>query len=404
MTTAATTTRPVSLASRRQVLQGIGAAGLASVAGCLAPSTTASGPGPAASVEADPVPALDPAGALGADRIAADPTAIPAPIDRDHAETVSVELVTEEVVAEIEPGVTFTYMTFNGQIPGPLVRVREGDTVELTIHNHEDSTMAHNVDFHATRGPGGGGEATLVVPGETARLRFEATYPGAFIYHCAVPNVDYHIAAGMYGVILVEPEEGLPEVDHELYFGQHELYTVGDTGEEGHHDFSFDRMADEDPTYVALNGSKAAITPDGHGSPTVAVGDTVRVIFGCGGPNLPSYLHPIGSVWDEAWATGSLASDPELFVETSTVAPGSAFVGTMSFPVPGDVKLVDHALSRVARKGALAVIHVEGDENPEIFDPDPEFDDDASESGIVDSGFDTGPESAAGNESATLED
>jgi len=316
-------------------------------------------------------PELDDAKTVDVDRIAADPRDIPAPIDRDSPETVSVELETEELVAEVEPGVTFTYMTFNGQVPGPMVRARVGDTIDLTIRNDESNSMTHNVDFHACRGPGGGAEATNVAPGEEEHLQFKVTYPGAFIYHCAVANVDYHISSGMFGIILVEPEEGLPEVDHEFYLGQHELYTNGQTGQKGHHEFDFGRMAMEDPTYVLMNGEKYAITPDNYDEMRVETGDTARVFFGVGGPNKLSSFHPIGSVWDEVWEQGALASDPDRYVQTTPVLPGSACVATMSFPVPGGFKLVDHALSRVARKGALAVVTAEGEEDPEIFDPEP---------------------------------
>ena len=357
--------------TRRRVLQTAGLGGTAALAGCVV------GSGPANDIRTRPLdlspdtkPAeLDPAKSVDIDRIAADPRNLPAPITRDASETVEVELETLEQVAEVEPGVTFTYMTFNGQVPGPFIRTRVGDTVDLTIRNHEDNGMVHNVDFHACRGPGGGAEATTVAPGEEKRLRFKVTYPGAFIYHCAVANVDYHISSGMFGIILVEPEAGLPEVDHEFYLGQHELYTTGATGQEGHHEFSFDRMAGEQPTYVLMNGEKYAITPDKYPEMNVKTGETARVFFGVGGPNLFSSFHPIGSVWDEVWEQGALASEPMRYVQTTPVLPGSACVATMSFPVPGNFKLVDHALSRVARKGALAIVTAEGPENPEVFDP-----------------------------------
>jgi len=305
------------------------------------------------------------------DRIAADPTDIPDPIERDTPTTVTKELTTKEQVAEVEPGVTYTYMSFDGRIPGPMLRVRRGDTVELTVTNDEGNSMPHNIDLHAVRGTGGGAEASMVAPGETATFRFKATYPGAFVYHCAVPNVDMHISSGMFGLILVEPKEGLPEVDHELYFGQHELYTTGETGEKGHHDFDIDAMAAEEPTYVLLNGEKYAITPDGYGAPSLGVGETARVYFAVGGPNLDSSFHPIGSVWDEVWQQGALASEPNRFVQTTPVKPGSCAVATLHAEVPGPIKLVDHALSRVARKGMLAVIQREGDANPAVFDPEP---------------------------------
>ena len=343
----------------------MGAGGAAALAGCASRSDLeATQPD---LDDSDAEQQLAPAKSVDADRVAADPRDIPGPIDRDEPKTVSVELETNEVTAEIEPGVTFTYMTFNDRIPGPLVRARVGDTVDLTIRNPSSNSMTHNVDFHACRGPGGGAEATTVAPGEEERLQFQVTYPGAFVYHCAVANVDYHISAGMFGMILVEPEDGLPEVDHEFYLGQHEVYTNGETGAEGHHEFDFAAMAAENPTYSLINGEKYAITPDNYAEMTVGTDETVRILYAVGGPNQTSSFHPIGSVWDEVWPQGSLASEPRRYVQTTPVAPGSCAVATMHSPVPGHYKLVDHALSRVARKGALAVVTVEGEEAPEVF-------------------------------------
>ena len=354
--------------TRRRVLQALGAGGAAALAGCMVGYQ-----GPAndrTNTEPQP-PDMKSARPTDVDRIAADPTAIPAPIERDHPETVRVEMTTNELVAEVEPGVTYTYMAFDEQIPGPMIRTRVGDTVELTVTNDESNSMPHNIDLHAVRGPGGGAEATMVAPGETATIRFEVTYPGLFVYHCAVPNLDYHISSGMYGGILVEPEEGLPEVDHEFYLGQMELYTKGDAGQEGHHDFDFEAMADEDPTYVLINGEKYAIGPDGYDDMQMETGETARVYFVVGGPNLTSAFHPIGSVWDEVHPQGGIGGPTHRNVQTTPVLPGSATIATLHAPVPGPIKLVDHALSRVARKGALAVIDVQGPEDPTIFDPEP---------------------------------
>ncbi|WP_158059237.1 copper-containing nitrite reductase [Halorussus halophilus] len=351
--------------TRRTVLQGIGVGGAASLAGCSAdsaPQTNRRRTEKATSKQQQKT----------VERVAADPTDIPDPISRTEPKEVEVTLRPEEVTGEIEDGVTFTYMTYNGQVPGPFIRVRKGDTVNLTFENPEENAMPHNVDFHAVAGPGGGAEATMTAPGETAHLKFKATYPGAYIYHCAVPNMDMHISAGMFGIILVEPEEGLPEVDHEFYFGQHEIYTDKRAGEEGHHEFSMGSMPREDPTYVLLNGEKYGITPDNRGSPTVQTGDTARVYFVTGGPNLTSSFHPIGNVWEKLWPEGSLTTEPQTHIQTKQVAPGSTTVATMNFPVPGASKLVDHSLSRVMRKGCLAVIEAEGAERPDIFDPDPD--------------------------------
>ncbi|MFC7074974.1 copper-containing nitrite reductase [Haloarcula halophila] len=357
----------IPTATRRRVLQALGVS-TAAVAGC------AQAPGAETEQTAERTtpqePAMTQAKSTDVDRIAADPTDIPGPIDRSEPTTHSIEMTTKEQVAEVEPGVTYTYMTFDGQVPGPMIRVRRGDTVELTVTNEESNSMPHNIDLHAVRGTGGGAEASMVTPGQTKTFRFKATYPGAFIYHCAVPNMDMHISSGMFGMILVEPKDGLPEVDHEFYFGQHELYTKGEAGEEGHHDFDIESMKAEDPTYVLMNGEKYAITPDRYGSPSIKTGETARVYFVTGGPNLDSSFHPIGSVWDEVWQQGAIAGPANKFVQTTPVKPGSCAIATLHAEVPGPIKLVDHALSRVARKGMLAIINREGPKNPGVFEPE----------------------------------
>lgn len=303
-------------------------------------------------------------------RVAADPRDIPAPIKRRTPKTHNITLESKEVVGELEEGVQFKYLTYGGQVPGPFIRVRQGDTVILTHKNLSENTMIHNVDFHAVYGTGGGADATLCPPGQSRTIKFQALYPGAFIYHCAVPRLDYHISAGMFGLILVEPPEGLPEVDHEFYFGQHEVYTVKKAGEKGFHEFDFEAMAAELPNYVLLNGEAAAITDKRYGALKVKTGETARLYFVTGGPNITSNFHPIGNVWTKAWREGAIASNPERYVQTCHVPPGSCGIFEMDFPVPGTIKLVDHALSRVAHKGMLGIIEVEGEKQPQIFDTD----------------------------------
>ncbi|MFC6717829.1 copper-containing nitrite reductase [Natrialbaceae archaeon GCM10025810] len=356
--------------NRRQFIAAVGATGAAAIAGCLGGEQPEGGSdtgGNESSTEPEGLPAAE---EVTVDRIARDPTDIPAPVDWDEPREHDITLRTTHEVAEIEPGVTFEYMTFEGQVPGPMVRVRRGDRVNLTFEVPEESNLAtHNVDFHAVYGPGGGAEATTLAPGDdAATISFTAEYPGAFVYHCAVPDMDHHISAGMFGAILVEREEGLPEVDREFYLGQHELYTDGKAGEEGHHTFDFDAMTNEEPTYVLLNGEAYGLTPDGHGPMEAEVGETVRVYYANGGPNLTSALHPIGNVWNRYYRDGDLVSEPGRYVETAAVAPGTTTAGEMEFPVPGPVKIVDHALTRVTRKGMLGVIEVEGEADPEIYD------------------------------------
>lgn len=306
-----------------------------------------------------------------ANRVAADPRDIPPPITRKTPKTHKIEMEATELIGEIEDGTKFHYMTFGGQVPAPMIRVRQGDTVILTLSAAEENIMLHNVDFHSVYGTGGGAEATYVTPGTSQTIKFKAVYPGAFIYHCAVPAMDQHISSGMYGLIMVEPEEGLPKVDHEFYLGQNEVYIQGNAGDDGMQEFSFDKMKNEIPDYVLLNGEKVALTEGKHGAMKVKKGETARIFFVNGGPNLASSFHPIGNVWTKAWREGAIASNPERFVQTVMVPPGSCGIFEMDFPVPSTIHLVDHALSRVEHKGMMGNIIVEGTPDTDIFDPNP---------------------------------
>ena len=137
------------------------------------------------------------------------PEDLPAPLHRSTPERVRIDLETVEVPARLADGTSYTFWTFNGKVPGPFLRVRVGDTVDVHLKNTMSSMMAHSVDFHAVTGPGGGAVATQTRPGEETSFTFKALNPGLFVYHCATPMVAEHISNGMYGMILVEPEGGL---------------------------------------------------------------------------------------------------------------------------------------------------------------------------------------------------
>lgn len=311
------------------------------------------------------------------DRIAADPSDIPPPIKRRKPKTHHLQLTSMEAVAEVEEGVQHRYLTFGGQVPGPVLRVRQGDTIYLTHKASPNNIMVHNIDLHAVYGSHGGGMATYAAPGQSQTIKFKAMYPGAFIYHCAVPQVAYHISGGMYGMIIVEPKEGLPPVDHEFYLGQNELYSEKITADlsQSAYDIAFDfkRMMAENPTYVFLNGEKYALTKGRYGPMKVKKGETARIFFVNGGPNLTSHFHPIGNVWTKVWREGAFASEPEKYVQTVAVPPGSCAVLEIDFPVPETINLVDHALSRVTQKGMKGQIKVAGAPEPDIFDPNPKL-------------------------------
>jgi nitrite reductase (NO-forming) len=281
---------------------------------------------------------------------------------------VKVELEAVELVGELDDGTTYRYWTFDGKVPAPMVRVRVGDTVEVMMKNRDDSWMMHNVDFHAVTGPGGGAHATMTDPGGKTGFTFTALKPGLYVYHCATPMVAQHIANGMYGMILVEPEQGLAPVDREFHVMQGEIYTEERFGTSGELMESYDKLIDERPEYYVFNGSV-------HGLKTktplqAKVGETIRIFFGVGGPNKTSAFHVIGEIFDQVYALGSVtgASTPD--VQTVSLAPGGAMVAEMTLDVPGRYVLVDHALSRVER-GLAAILEVEGPANPAVFDDTP---------------------------------
>jgi nitrite reductase (NO-forming) len=291
-------------------------------------------------------------------------TDLPPPLAPRAPEHVRIDIESIELMGELADGTTFRYWTFDGQVPGPFIRVRVGDTVEVRFSNHEDSWFMHNIDLHAVTGPHGGGEATLVGPGEAAGFSFKALKPGLYVYHCATPMVAHHIANGMYGMILVEPEEGLPEVDREFYVMQGEIYTEERFGTPGEVMDSVDAILDERPEYFVFNGAVNGLS--GDKAMRAQVGETIRIFFGVGGPNFTSSFHVIGEIFDNVWNLASLTSPPLTDVQTISVPPGGAAVVDLTLEVPGTYVLVDHALSRVER-GLAAFLEVEGPANREIF-------------------------------------
>lgn len=345
---------------------------------------------------------------------------LPPPITRNQSETVVVELETREMVAELADGVTYEYWTYNGTVPGPFIRVREGDTVEIRLkhalhddegeehaallldpitkaaahgteeeHAAEDEGHAddahggsdpshaeaghgtHSIDLHAVLGPGGGATLMQTKTGKTSVFRFRALHPGAYLYHCASPHVPTHIANGMYGMILVEPKEGLPPVDREFYVMQGELYTAGKLGEHGQQAFSKEKLLAESPEYVVFNGRVSALR--GSGALRARVGETLRLYVGVG-TFLPSSFHVIGGIFENLYPEGDLLSPPHRNVQTTLIPAGGAAVVEFTPRVPGTYLLVDHSLARAIDRGALGEIVVEGPQNTSLFsavNPDP---------------------------------
>lgn len=296
--------------------------------------------------------------------VAHDPRDLPPPIQRREPALVEVDLEAREVVTELSPGRKALVWTFNGTIPGPLIRARVGDTLAIRIHDAPMNHEPHSIDLHAVIGPGGGDKITEVEPGESAEARFKLQRPGTFLYHCAAEGMPWeHVAYGMYGAIVVEPEEGLPVVDRELYVAQSEWYLRPAKGEHGLDEtvavLDEEAAVDARPTLFTFNGNREALVSATLFGEAMRVpqGGTTRLFFASAGPNLGSSLHVVGAVFDRVYPSG-FASSGLRDEETVFVPAGSAVTVEWSSPVPGRYTLVDHALFH-ASQGAVGFFHVD---------------------------------------------
>ena len=288
---------------------------------------------------------------------------VPPPITRNHATKMIVNLEVIEKEMEMMDGVKYNFWTFGGQVPGKFIRVRQGDLVEFHLKNDPSSKLPHNIDLHAVTGPGGGAVSTFTAPGHETQFSFTALNPGLFIYHCATAPVGMHIANGMYGLILVEPKEGLPKVDKEFYVCQGDFYTKGSYGESGFQPFDMEKALDENPDYVVFNGKVGAIS--GENSLKAKVGETVRLFVGNGGPGLTSSFHVIGEIFDNVYPEGGSTLNHN--IQTTLIPPGGSAITEFKLEVPGDFIMVDHAIFRAFNKGALGILQVDGPDNKAVF-------------------------------------
>jgi len=292
------------------------------------------------------------------------PPHVPPPVNRDRPATVLVSLETTEAEGRLASGVTYNFWTFNGTVPGPFVRVRVGDTVNIKLKNAKSSVNFHSLNFHAASGPGGGG-SIQVPPGEEREFQWKAMHPGLFVYHCMTAHVPIHIANGMYGLILVEPEGGLPKVDREFYVMQGEFYTQGRTLEAGHQAFDMAKARAEHPEYVVFNGSMDSLLNEG--ALGAKVGETVRLFLGNGGPSLVSYFHVVGAVFDTLYENGAVGAAPLKNSQMTMIPPGSSAIVDFKLHVPGRFFLVDHNYFRGHEKGTIGALDVAGPAVPTVF-------------------------------------
>lgn len=292
------------------------------------------------------------------------PPLVPPPIKRRSPARVVVHLEVKEVTTRIADGTNYTFWTYGGTVPGSFIRIRKGDVVEFHLNNHPSSKLPHNIDLHAVTGSGGGASSTFTAPGHSSQFTFKALNAGLYVYHCATAPVPMHIGNGMYGLILVEPEEGLPPVDKEYYIMQGDFYANGPYAGGGLQTFDTPKSIDERPTYVLFNGSVGSLV--GDKSLTAEVGQNVRFYFGVGGPNLTSSFHLIGEIFDKVYLEGGTRLGQEN-VQTTMVPAGGSTIVDFKVDVPGTYVLVDHSLSRAFNKGAIGMLKVTGAEDRVIY-------------------------------------
>lgn len=270
-------------------------------------------------------------------------------------------------------GTVVQAMTFNGSVPGPLMVVHEGDYVELTLKNPDTNMMQHNIDFHAATGALGGGGLTLINPGEQVKLRFKATRPGTFVYHCAPggPMIPWHVVSGMNGAIMVLPRDGIRDgkgnlitYDRIYYVGEQDFYVPKDadgnfmtfeTAGDGYGEM-LEVMKTLTPTHEVFNGAVGALT--GENAMTANVGETVLIVHSQA--NRDTRPHIIGGHGDYVWNTGKFRNPPEVDLETWFIPGGAAGAAIYTFLQPGIYAYVNHNLIEAAELGATAHFKVEG--------------------------------------------
>jgi copper-containing nitrite reductase len=292
---------------------------------------------------------------------------VPPPITRRRPAIVEVHFEGGRKVMPLGGGAKYEFWTFNGHTPGPFIRARVGDTLEIHITNSDTNGMPHNCDLHAVTGPGGGAPVLTVVKGEEHTAWFKLLHPGLFVYHCAAPPVMDHIANGMYGLILVEPVHGLPKMDHEYYVMQSEFYTKDAPEDAEVLQYSHEKGLLEHPTFVVFNGRVGSLT--GKGVLKAKTGEKVRIYFGNIGPNFISSFHVIGTIFDKVYRDGGLVDPPAHSIQTTLVPAGGATVVELQPEVPGTYTLVDHAIFRI-EQGAVGYLNVEGPAHRDIFRSD----------------------------------
>lgn len=369
----------LTVESRRGFLKATGLAGLAT----LAAAGTAKSEEIAPEIKADPAVAAEIAKLPRVKQVLVDPPFVP-----DHQQTAEggprvVEItlpIIEKKMQVDDDGTEIWALTFNGSVPGPMMVVHEGDYVEVKLQNLATNLMEHNIDFHSATGALGGGALTKVQPGEEVVLRWKATKPGVFIYHCAPGDImiPYHVSHGMSGAVMVLPRDGLKDADGKPYkydrayfVGEQDFYIPRDTdGTYKKYENAGDDMADAldvmrtlTPTHEVFNGKVGALT--GENAMKATVGETVLFIHAQATRDTRPHL--IGGHGDLVWEAGSFNDKPDTNLETWLIRGGSAGAMAYTFLQPGIYAYVNHNLIEAVMLGATAHVVVEGDWNDDLM-------------------------------------
>ena len=284
----------------------------------------------------------------------------PAAPDLAEGDVHEIELVVTEREMTVAPGIVQTVWTFGDTVPGPVLRVKVGDTVRVTLVNPETNKLPHSIDFHASL-VAWNDEMRSINPGEELVYEFVAKYAGVFMYHCGTTPALHHIAQGMFGMIIVEPEGGLDPVEHEFAFVQNEWYMVEQAGFISLEEASAAAPA---PDAVVWNGvaNQYAEHPI-----RVPVGEEVRVFVLNAGPSIDSSFHVVGTIFHEVIKEGvhlTEGNEGNWGSQAVDLSPAQGAIVEMRFDEDGMYPIVTHAFNFVGR-GALGLFQA-GDGGPTV--------------------------------------
>ncbi|HLG64894.1 MAG TPA: multicopper oxidase domain-containing protein [Ktedonosporobacter sp.] len=263
-------------------------------------------------------------------------------------DNVDVKLVMKEQLVTIASGITYHAWTFNGTVPGPIIHVRQGQMVHVTLVN--EGSMAHSIDFHAAQTPWNVNYQS-VEPGKSFSFSWRANFPGVFMYHCGTPTVIYHMANGMYGTIIVDPANGWGAPAQEYALVQSEFYTASNP--DGTYSVDSNKMMSGIPDYVVFNG----YVNQYEDAPLMAkAGQKIRLFILNAGPTQFSAFHVIGAIFSDTYIDGNPANHM-VGNQTVTIPPGGGVMVELTMPESGLYPFVTHAFAN-ASKGAVGVLKV----------------------------------------------